>query len=65
MRLGRRLKSGIVHVNRRTVNEDARAPIGSFGDSGNAARSRGEANSSEFTAWQGMKLRDGVPPRGR
>jgi benzaldehyde dehydrogenase (NAD) len=51
-RVADRLHTGLAHINDQTVNDDARAPFGGMGASGNGGRFGGEANLDEFTQWR-------------
>lgn len=59
--IANRIKSGMVHVNDQTVNDEAIVPFGGMGSSGNGGRYGGSANFEEFTQWQWVTIRD-VPP---
>lgn len=56
--LAQRIRSGMVHVNDQTVNDEATVPFGGMGISGNGGRFGGEANWDEFTQWQWVTVRD-------
>jgi benzaldehyde dehydrogenase (NAD) len=56
--LAQRMRSGMVHVNDQTVNDEAVIPFGGMGLSGNGGRFGGEANWDEFTEWQWVTVRD-------
>jgi benzaldehyde dehydrogenase (NAD) len=56
--LAQRFRSGMVHVNDQTVNDEATVPFGGLGLSGNGSRFGGAANWDEFTEWQWITLRD-------
>ena len=56
--LAQRFRSGMVHVNDQTVNDEATVPFGGMGASGNGARFGGAANWDEFTEWQWVTVRD-------
>ena len=56
--LAQRIRSGMVHVNDQTVNDEAIIPFGGMGASGNGARFGGAANWDEFTQWQWVTVRD-------
>jgi benzaldehyde dehydrogenase (NAD) len=56
--LAQRMRSGMVHVNDQTVNDEATIPFGGMGASGNGARFGGAANWEEFTEWQWVTVRD-------
>ena len=46
------LHTGIVHVNDQTLNNDAFAPFGGTGASGNGSRFGSQSSLDEFTQWQ-------------
>jgi len=52
------LTTGIVHVNDQTLNNDAFAPFGGTGASGNGSRFGSQSSWDEFTQWQWLTLRD-------
>src|SRR4051812_1520684 len=56
--LAQRIRSGMVHVNGQTVNDEATIPFGGMGASGNGTRFGGPANWDEFTEWQWVTVRD-------
>ena len=56
--LAQRMRSGMVHVNDQTVNDEATIPFGGMGASGNGARFGGPANWDEFTEWQWVTVRE-------
>jgi benzaldehyde dehydrogenase (NAD) len=56
--LAQRIRSGMVHVNDQTVNDEAIVPFGGMGASGNGSRFGGAANWDEFTQWQWVTVRD-------
>jgi len=56
--LAQRFRSGMVHVNDQTVNDEAVIPFGGMGVSGNGSRFGGAANWDEFTQWQWVTVRD-------
>ena len=56
--LAQRMRSGMVHVNDQTVNDEATIPFGGMGASGNGGRFGGPANWDEFTEWQWVTVRD-------
>jgi benzaldehyde dehydrogenase (NAD) len=55
--LASRLHSGIVHVNDQTLNNDAFAPFGGVGASGNGSRFGSQSSWDEFTSWQWVTSR--------
>jgi benzaldehyde dehydrogenase (NAD) len=52
------LTTGIVHVNDQTLNNDAYAPFGGTGASGNGSRFGSQSSWDEFTQWQWLTVRD-------
>jgi benzaldehyde dehydrogenase (NAD) len=56
-RVASALHTGIAHINDQTVNDDARAPFGGMGASGNGGRFGGAANIEEFTQWRWLTER--------
>ncbi|HEY3980987.1 MAG TPA: benzaldehyde dehydrogenase [Streptosporangiaceae bacterium] len=52
------LRTGIVHVNDQTLNNDAYAPFGGTGASGNGSRFGSQSSWDGFTQWQWLTLRD-------
>jgi benzaldehyde dehydrogenase (NAD) len=52
-----RLRTGIVHVNDQTLNNDAFAPFGGTGASGNGSRFGSQSSWDEFTQWQWVTAR--------
>ncbi|HMH94227.1 MAG TPA: benzaldehyde dehydrogenase [Streptosporangiaceae bacterium] len=56
--LADQLRTGIVHVNDQTLNNDAYAPFGGTGVSGNGSRFGSQSSWDEFTQWQWLTLRD-------
>lgn len=61
MALGDRLRTGLLHINDQTVNDDVTNPFGGVGASGNGTSIGGPANWEEFTHWQWLTIR-GVAP---
>jgi benzaldehyde dehydrogenase (NAD) len=55
--LADRLHTGIVHINDQTLNNDAYAPFGGTGASGNGARFGSQSSWDEFTQWQWVTSR--------
>ena len=51
------LRTGIVHVNDQTLNNDAIAPFGGTGASGNGSRFGSQSSWDEFTQWQWITSR--------
>ncbi|WP_230862803.1 aldehyde dehydrogenase family protein [Amycolatopsis camponoti] len=60
--LAQRLRTGIVHVNDQTLNNDAYAPFGGTGASGNGARFGSQSSWDEFTQWQRVTYREAAHP---
>ncbi|MBN3809975.1 benzaldehyde dehydrogenase [Paraburkholderia sp. Ac-20347] len=56
--LSSRIRSGMVHVNDQTVNNEFHVPFGGMGASGNGGRFGGLANVHEFTQTQWVSLTD-------
>lgn len=59
--LADRIRTGMVHVNDGTLNDEAIIPFGGMGDSGNGSRHGGEASLDTFTEWQWVTVRDEPP----
>ena len=59
--IANRIRSGMIHVNDGTLNDEAVIPFGGMGISGNGSRFGGSANFDEFTEWQWVTLRDEPP----
>ena len=59
--LADRMRTGMVHVNDGTLNDEAIIPFGGMGDSGNGSRYGGEASLDTFTEWQWVTVRDEPP----
>ncbi|MGQ7787559.1 benzaldehyde dehydrogenase [Nesterenkonia sp. K-15-9-6] len=58
MRIADQLASGKIHINEQTVSDEAYAPFGGVGDSGNGSRVGGAAaNIESFTELQWLTLR--------
>jgi benzaldehyde dehydrogenase (NAD) len=62
LRIARRLRAGMVHINDQTVNDLAQCPMGGLGQSGNGARFGSLTNRDEFTEWQWLTA-SGTPKR--
>jgi benzaldehyde dehydrogenase (NAD) len=56
-----RMRTGMVHINDGTLNDEAIIPFGGMGDSGNGSRYGGEASLDTFTEWQWVTVRDEPP----
>ena len=70
MSVADRIHSGVVHINEQTVGDEATAPFGGMGTSGNGARFGGpEANFEAFTETQWVTVRPTIEtyavPSGR
>ncbi|MEJ2445648.1 MAG: benzaldehyde dehydrogenase [Exilibacterium sp.] len=61
MRLAEHIKSGLVHVNDQTVNDDANNPFGAPGVAGGGSSVGGPADLEEYTRWQWVTVKD-TPP---
>jgi benzaldehyde dehydrogenase (NAD) len=59
--VAKRLRTGMVHINDQTVNDDPRAPFGGVGASGNGSRQGGHASLAEYTTWHWTTER-AMPP---
>jgi benzaldehyde dehydrogenase (NAD) len=57
LEIAERLNTGIVHVNDQTLNNDAYAPFGGTGASGNGSRFGSQSSWDEFTQWQWVTAR--------
>jgi benzaldehyde dehydrogenase (NAD) len=62
MRITDRLKSGMVHINDQTVNDDGNNPFGGPGVAGAGASVGGPADLDEYTSWQWITIKD-TPPK--
>lgn len=62
LRIARRLKTGMVHVNDQTVNDHPGIPMGGMGYSGNGSRFGSTTNLDEFMEWQWVTA-SGTPAR--
>jgi benzaldehyde dehydrogenase (NAD) len=56
-----RMKTGMVHINDGTLNDEAIIPFGGMGESGNGSRYGGEASLDTLTEWQWVTVRDEPP----
>jgi benzaldehyde dehydrogenase (NAD) len=61
MEIARAMRTGMVHINDTTINDQAIAPFGGMGASGNGGRFGSLANWEEFTQWQWCTARDEGP----
>ena len=57
--VARQLRSGMVHVNDATPQDEAIVPFGGFGSSGLGGRSGGDSNLSEFTELRWLTIAPG------
>jgi benzaldehyde dehydrogenase (NAD) len=63
MDLADRIPSGKIHINEQTVSEEANAPFGGVGWSGNGSRIGGlETNLDAFTDVQWLTMRSSIAP---
>lgn len=58
MALGQQLKSGMVHINDQTVNDDCVNPFGGPGIAGNGTSVGGPADLEEYTQWQWITVKN-------
>jgi benzaldehyde dehydrogenase (NAD) len=56
--ISQRLKTGMVHINDQTVNNEFHVPFGGMGSSSNGGRFGGPANVHEFTQSQWLSVMD-------
>jgi benzaldehyde dehydrogenase (NAD) len=61
LRIGERLRTGLLHINDQTVSDDVVNPFGGVGASGNGESIGGPANWEEFTQWQWMTIKGEAP----
>ena len=61
MAIGDRLRTGLLHINDQTVNDDVVNPFGGVGASGNGTSIGGPANWEEFTHWQWVTIKGAAP----
>lgn len=59
--LGERLRTGLLHINDQTVNDEVVNPFGGVGASGNGSSIGGPANWEEFTQWQWVTVKGAAP----
>lgn len=62
LRVARRIRAGLVHINDQTVADYAEIPFGGMGASGNGSRFGSMNNWEEFTEWQWLTV-GGKPTR--
>ncbi|WP_354639883.1 aldehyde dehydrogenase family protein [Kitasatospora camelliae] len=56
--LADRLRTGMVHVNDQTINDEAHVPFGGRGASGNGTRHGSEHSWDSYTQWQWLTVRE-------
>lgn len=56
LRVARRIRAGLVHINDQTIADHAEVPFGGMGASGNGSRFGSMTNWEEFTEWQWMTV---------
>lgn len=61
LKLGERLRTGLLHINDQTVNDEVINPFGGVGASGNGSSVGGPANWEEFTQWQWLTIKGEAP----
>lgn len=61
MALGQQLRSGMVHINDQTVNDECINPFGGPGIAGNGSSVGGPADWEEYTQWQWITVKDTAP----
>lgn len=61
MAIGERLRSGMLHINDQTVNDECTNPFGGCGASGNGGSVGGPADWDEFSQWQWVTVKDKPP----
>ncbi|MCJ2182484.1 benzaldehyde dehydrogenase [Novosphingobium sp. 1949] len=61
MAMGEQLRTGLLHINDQTVNDDVVNPFGGVGASGNGSAVGGPANWEEFTEWQWVTIKGEAP----
>ncbi|MGX1186451.1 benzaldehyde dehydrogenase (NAD) [Pseudomonas sp. F-14 TE3623] len=61
LQLGEQLRTGLLHINDQTVNDEVVNPFGGVGASGNGTSIGGAANWEEFTQWQWLTLKADAP----
>jgi benzaldehyde dehydrogenase (NAD) len=62
MAIADRLRTGQVHVNDQTINDEVTNPFGGSGASGNHTNMGGPADIGEYTQWRWMTVKDSAPP---
>ncbi|WP_179403278.1 benzaldehyde dehydrogenase [Burkholderia guangdongensis] len=61
LRMGERLRTGLLHINDQTINDEVINPFGGVGASGNGTSIGGSANWEEFTQWQWLTVKGEAP----
>ncbi|MAD44232.1 MAG: benzaldehyde dehydrogenase [Oceanospirillaceae bacterium] len=61
LNLGEQLKTGLLHINDQTVNDEVVNPFGGVGASGNGTSVGGPASIDEFTQWQWLTVKGEAP----
>ena len=61
LKLGERLRTGLLHINDQTVNDEVINPFGGVGVSGNGTSIGGPSDIDEFTQWQWMTVKGEAP----
>lgn len=61
LRMGERLRTGLLHINDQTVHDEVVNPFGGVGASGNGTSIGGPANWEEFTQWQWLTVKGQAP----
>lgn len=61
LKLGERLRTGLLHINDQTVNDEVINPFGGVGASGNGTSIGGPSNVDEFTQWQWLTVKGEAP----
>jgi len=61
LQMGERLRTGLLHINDQTVNDEVINPFGGVGASGNGTSIGGPANWEEFTQWQWLTVKGEAP----
>lgn len=61
LKIGERLRTGLLHINDQTVNDEVINPFGGVGASGNGTSIGGPANGKEFTQWQWLTVKGEAP----
>jgi benzaldehyde dehydrogenase (NAD) len=61
LQMGERLRTGLLHINDQTVNDEVINPFGGVGASGNGTSIGGPANWEEFMQWQWLTVKGEAP----